>query len=495
MFFILLSGARALNLEDQVIEHTLDNGLRILMVERSEVPRVVCHIYYRVGSIFERPGITGISHFHEHMMFKGTRMMGVSDFEADHRLNVKIDSLMDLVYNEKYHKKNGDMDAVRIWQQQAESLMKEEKQYIIKDDLWETYMRNGGTGLNASTGKESTGYYVTLPANKVELQMLLESDRMANAYFREFYSEKEVVREERRLSENRPGYLFQEQLNATFYAASPYSWGVIGWDIDLQTMTKQDMIDFNRQYYVPNNAVAVYVGDIDPQKIIRMAEKYFGSIPRGPEPEPIRTLEPPQHCEKRLYGEAPTMPSMTILYHIPPAGHPDEAVFDVITGLLNGRTGRLYKSLVLEKDLATRAQGYGMVSAYSGAFNFGALPKTQGEVTMEDLERALVEEIDRLKNEPVEERELQKVKNQTEARFIRGLRSDYGLAARLGRAELYQGWRDLDRSSERLNAVTADDIMRVASTYFVKDNRTVGILLRKETGSRGPGQAGRGSSR
>jgi predicted Zn-dependent peptidase len=363
--------------------------------------------------------------------------------------------------------------------------MKEEKSLIIKDDLWETYMKHGGTGLNASTGQEATGYYVTLPSNKVELQMLLESDRMANAYFREFYSEKEVVREERRLSENRPGYFFGEQLNATFYAASPYSWSVLGWDIDLQKVAKEDLIAYKNRFYIPNNAVAVYVGDIDPKEIIALAETYFGRIPRGPDPEPVRTMEPAQYCEKRLYGEDNTSPSISILYHVPPSGHPDDAVFNIISGLMNDRTGRLYKKLVKEKDMAVSVYGYGGGNAYAGQFSFRAEPKTQAGFTPENLEEALYEEIERLKNEPVSDYELQKVKNQAEASFIRRLRSTRGMASQLGRSELYEGWRDIPESVRRMQAVTAEDVMRVAKNYFVKDNRTVGILTRKQKEKKG----------
>lgn len=477
--------AQNLKIEDLVIEHTLDNGLKLLMVERHEVPRVVCHLYFKVGSVYERPGITGISHYLEHMMFKGTRMMGVTDFEEDDALNIKIDALMEKIYAEKYRKQKPDKEKLAALEAEADRLIQEEKKYVIKDDLWELYMKNGGTGLNASTGQESTGYYVTLPSNKVELQMMMESDRMANRYFREFYSEKEVVREERRLSENRPGYFFREQLNATFFAASPYAWSVVGWDVDLQKVTRQDMIEYNSKYYVPNNAVAVYVGDIDPAEIIALAEKYFGPIPRGEDPEPVRTTEPKQYCEKRLYGEADTAPDLSILYHIPPAGHPDDEVFDVISGILNGRTGRLYKKLVKEMDIAINASGRGRGMHYAGQFSFSGSPKEAAGVTPEDLEQALYTEIDRLKSEPVSDYEIQKVKNQAEVRFIRGLRSTRSMASRLGRSELGLGWRDIPASLERMKSVTAGDIMRVAKTYFTKDNRTVGILKRSSKGKRG----------
>ena len=486
--------AQRLSLEDQVIEHTLSNGLKLLMVERHEVPRVVCHVYYKVGSAYERPGITGISHFLEHMMFKGTRTIGVTDFEADQALDHQIDEIMDRVYEEKFRKRSGDPEKIAAWEKMAEELMAEEKQYVIKDDLWELYMRNGGTGLNASTGQETTGYYVTLPSNKVELQMVLEADRMQNAVFREFYSEKEVVREERRLSENRPGYLFGEQLSASFYAASPYAWSVVGWDVDLQKLTRQDMIDHKNRFYVPNNAVAVYVGDIEPERIVALAEKHFGPIERGPQPEPVRTTEPKQRCEKRIYGEAATAPEVSIMYHIPPAGSPDDEVFQVISGLLNGTTGRLHKKLVKELDIAISAGAWGRGMAYAGAFTFTGEPKEADGRTPEEVEAAIYAEIERLKTEPVEDHELQKVKNQAEARFLRRLRSTRGMASQLGRSELGLGWRDIPASLERLRAVTAEDVRRVAGEYFTRDNRTVGILVRKEDDGASR-RRGRGPSR
>jgi predicted Zn-dependent peptidase len=328
---VLISLADSSDIKLDVQEHVLSNGMKILMIQNSRVPRVVCHIYYKVGSINERPGITGLAHLHEHMMFKGTRMMGVTDFEKHAAVDKQIDALMDKIYREKFWKADGgDREKIAQWEKEYDELVRAEKQYIIKDDLWTLYMKNGGTGLNASTGNETTGYYVTLPSNKIELQMLLESDRMQNAYFREYYSEKNVVMEERRLSENRPGYLFSEQVNAAFYSASPYHWDVIGWMDDLQKVNKADIIEFNERYYVPNNAVAIYVGDFDPENIIAMAEKYFGRIPKGPDIEPIRTYEPPQYSEKRMYGEGPAPTSLQMMFHTPMAGHIDAAPLSVL---------------------------------------------------------------------------------------------------------------------------------------------------------------------
>ncbi|HAR36834.1 MAG TPA: hypothetical protein DCR87_08065 [Acidobacteria bacterium] len=478
-FLLLALGSMATaQIKLEVKEHVLANGLKILMIPKPGVPRVVCHIYYKVGSINERPGITGIAHVHEHMMFKGTRMMGVTDFAADDALNRQIDELMEKIYREKYWKRDGDQQKIAEWQKQVEELVKAEKKYIIKDHLWETYMKNGGTGLNASTSDEVTGYYVTLPSNKVELQMLLEADRMMNAYFREFYSEKDVVMEERRLSENSPGFYFNEQVRAAFYVGSPYHWQVIGWMDDLKKMTKKDMIEFHNRYYVPNNAVAIYVGDFQPEEIIKLAEKYFGPVPRGEDVEPIRTGVPPQYSHKRMYGEGPGMPNLQMWFHIPPEGDPDVPALNILSGILSGETGRLTKVLVQEKDVAIRAMAMARPQWYVGAFTFNVIPKVQKGVKPEDLEKYVWEEIDKIKKDGVTAAELQKAKNRAEASFIRGLESPMFLAMRVGRAELNRGWRSLLTDLEDLKKVTAEDVKKVAAKYFVKDNCLVAVYSR-----------------
>ncbi|NQT80003.1 MAG: insulinase family protein [Candidatus Aminicenantes bacterium] len=498
LLFTLLTFASlivAAEIKLDVKEHVLSNGLKILMIQKSGVPRVVCHIYYKVGSINERPGITGLAHLHEHMMFKGTEMMGVTDFEKDDAINKKIDELVDKIYREKFWKASGgDKEKIAPWQKEYDELVKAEKQYVIKDDLWTLYMKNGGTGLNASTGNETTGYYVTLPSNKVELQMLLESDRMLNAYFREFYSEKDVVMEERRLSENRPGFFFNEQVSAAFYAASPYQWSVLGWMDDLQKVTKADLINFHNSYYVPNNAVAIYVGDLDPQNIIQMAEKYFGRIPKGPDVEPIRTYEPPQYSEKRIYGEGPAPTSLQMMFHTPQQGHPDVAPLSVLADVLGsgggggrgrfrggsrGGTGRLYKILVQEKQMAVSVSARSRSQWYVGAFQFNATPRFDKNIQPEDLEKEIWAEIEKIEQEGVTPEEIQKAKNRFEAMFIRSLASKMRLARRVGGAELNQGWRSILTDLDDMKKVTNDDIKRVTAKYFVKDNSLTAIYRRK----------------
>ncbi len=478
-------------IELDVKEHVLSNGLKILMVQMPGVPRVVCHIYYKVGSINEKPGITGIAHMHEHMMFKGTRVSGVTDYEKDDAINVRIDDLIDNIYREKFWKPDGgDTEKIAQWQEEYESLIQEEKQYIIKDDLWTLYMKNGGTGLNASTSNEVTGYYVTLPSNKVELQMFLESDRMQNAYFREFYSEKDVIMEERRLSENQPGFFFREQVNAAFYAASPYHWQVLGWMDDLRKINKSDLEEFNNRYYIPNNAVAVYVGDLDPQNIIDLAEKYFGPIPKGRDVEPIRTYEPPQYSEKRLYGEGNAQTSLQMMFHTPPDGHPDVLPLSVLGSVLGsggggggrrgggGGSGRLYKLLVEEKQMAVSVSVSNSARWYAGAFQFRASPRLDKNVKPEDLEQEIWDVIEQIKIDGVNAEEIQQVKNRSRAQFIRSLSSSSGLTRTLGRAELNRGWRSVLEDQEALKTVTNEDIKRVAATYFVKNNSLTAIYNR-----------------
>jgi len=485
----------AADIKLDVKEHVLPNGMKILMIQKTGVPRVVCHIYFKVGSINERSGITGIAHLHEHMMFKGTQMMGVTDFAKDAAIDKQIDELMTNIYREKFWKADGgDKEKIAQWQKEYDELAKAEKQYIIKDDLWTLYMKNGGTGLNASTGNENTGYYVTLPSNKVELQMLLESDRMINAYFREFYSEKDVVMEERRLSENRPGFFFGEQVNAAFYAASPYHWEVLGWMDDLRKITKADLIDFHNRYYVPNNAVAIYVGDFDPQNIIQMAEKYFGRIPKGPDLEPIRTYEPPQYSEKRMYGEGPSPTSLQMMFHIPQEGDADVAPLSVLADALasgggggpgfgrrggGGGSGRLYKTLVVEKQMAVNVSAFSRPQWYVGAFQFSATPRIDKNVQPEDLEKEIWMEIEKVKKDGITPEEIQKAKNRFEVTFIRSLGSTMGLAGRVGRAGLNRGWRSILTDFDALKKVTNDDVKRVAAKYFVKDNSLTAIYKRK----------------
>jgi predicted Zn-dependent peptidase len=492
LLFASLAPAAGIQLD--VREHVLDNGMRILLVPQPGVPRVVCHVYYNVGSVNERPGITGIAHLLEHMMFKGTEVVGVTDHAKDAELERRIDEVMAEVYRERFWRPDGDPERVAELLRRYDELVQDQKPYIIKDDLWTLYMKNGGTSLNASTSQEVTGYYVTLPSNKVELQMFLEADRMRSAVFREFYSEKDVVMEERRLSENRPGYLFGEQVNAAFYTASPYHWGVIGWMDDLERIDKADLTAFHERFYAPNNSVAVYVGDFDPDALLALAERYFGRIPRGFDLEPIRTSVPAQDCEKRIYGRGNAPTSLQLMFHAPRAGHADAPALAILADVLGsggggggrfGRgggamTGRLPKLLIREKELAVSVSTFSRPQLYAGSFQLRATPRLDREVTPETLEAEIWAMIELVKQEGVTDLELATARNRAEADHVRTLSSSMGLARRLGTAALSRGWRTLQTDLEALLAVTNDDIKRVAATYLVKPSSVTAIYVRED---------------
>ena len=299
------AAAQEVSLTGQVIERTLPNGLKVLMVKRPEAPLIRCILAYRVGAVNEPQGITGISHFHEHMMFKGTYAMGIKPgtLQKDLEYDRQIDTLAAQIAAEEGRLKGRDEAKVVEWKRQMSDLLNKQKaETIVSEEIWSAYQEAGGTGLNASTGSEMTQYYVTLPKNKIELYFALEADRMANPVFREFYSERDVITEERRMSENSPGFFFQEQLNATFYAASPYANPVVGWMSDISRVTKQEMIDYREKYYRPDNATLVLAGDIDENVVMPLITKYFGAIKsRGPSPR-VRTEEPYSEYYKKTNG-------------------------------------------------------------------------------------------------------------------------------------------------------------------------------------------------
>ncbi|OHB34866.1 MAG: hypothetical protein A2Y08_02570 [Planctomycetes bacterium GWA2_40_7] len=464
-------------LELDVREHTLDNGIKLLMLEKHDVPIVSLRIVYKVGSVNEHPGITGASHLFEHMMFKGTEIFGIKDYDSEKPLLEREDELISKISVEETKGNDADKEKIKQLEGDLKEVWEKQKELIVKDEMWSIYLKNGATGLNASTGSDATYYYCNLPANRLELWAFMESDRMKNLVLREFYSERDVVMEERRLrTENSPFGLLIEQLNAATYTAHPYGWPVIGWMSDIANMKKAEVSRYFQQYYSPNNAVIVVVGDINPDEVIKLIERYFGDVQSQPPPPDVTTVEPEQRGERRIYVEYDANPILSIAYHKPAVGHPDQYVFDVIEAILShGRTSRLYKSLIEEKRMAVMAHAYGEPSKYADTFLFFCTPRHPH--TAEDVEEAIYEELERLKTTPVTDRELQKVKNQLEADFIRSLESASGLASKISSYEALSEWRYINTLVEKTIAVTPEDIMRVANKYFTKTNRTVAILV------------------
>ncbi len=498
-FALAPAAAQDVSVAKQVVERVLPNGLKVLIVERPEIPTVRCILAFRVGSVNERPGITGISHMHEHMMFKGTYTMGIKPgtLEKDTDYNRQIDALEAQIDAEEDKVKGRDeAKIIALKKQVSDIIAKERAETIVSEEIWSAYQEAGGTGLNASTGQEMTQYYVTLPKNKVELFLALEADRLQNPVFREFYSERDVLVEERRMSENGPGFFFREQLQAAFYAASPYSWQVVGWMSDLSRITKQDVIDYRNQYYRPDNAVLVLAGGVDIEPTMAMVTKYFGSIKNPPGKAPrVRTQEPspsyyketngadfrPPYVEKRVYGKAATNPTVQVLFHIPPIWHDDIAPLSILGQVLSSRTGKMYMEMVQKSEHASSVRASASQSEYDGQFSVSATArevKNAPVIGLGELEKELWTYLEEAKTTPCDEQLLQRVKNQVEARYLQSLQGT-GIAGQLARMEVAYRWQFLDDQFKQSMAVTPADLMRVAKKYFTKDNSVTGVLERE----------------
>jgi predicted Zn-dependent peptidase len=464
--------------EKRMTGFTLDNGLKFLVLERHEAPVVSFHTYANVGSVDEVKGITGLAHLFEHMAFKGTKTVGTKDYKAEAKAMAKMDKDFLEIKAEKRKGDKADKEKLEELQKQFEEAQKQAQKYIVHDEFEEAYSRNGASGFNAYTSWDATQYIVSLPSNKVKLWMSLESDRFANPVVREFYKERSVVMEERRMMENNPQGRLIEEFIAIAYKAHPYGEPIVGHMSDIKTLTRAEAEAFFKKNYGPSNLTIAIVGDVDPQQIQKLAEKYFSRIPSGPKPEPVETEEPPQRGERRVVVEDPSQPFIVIGYHKPNINHQDNAVFDALSDIVGmGRTSRLYKSLVKEKKIAIAASGlHGLPgNKYPGLFLFYAVP-SKGH-TNKECEEAINAEIERLKTELVSPEELKKAKTRSRAGLIRQLDSNSGMAEQLTFYAVVTGdWRNLFKQLDKIEKVTAEDIQRVAKEYFTSKNRTVGVI-------------------
>jgi predicted Zn-dependent peptidase len=491
---LLLVAAPASAQQVQPEEFVLDNGMKFLLLPRKAQPNTITAGWVaKVGSVNERPGITGISHFFEHMMFKGTRTIGTKDAAKDGDLNARQHAvrarLRALVMERQYPRwrkgeiedpwdpKNdtAEMAALRAEQQ---TLIDSQRETTQKDEFDSIYTKLGASGMNAFTSHDLTFYFISVPSNKLELWAWMESDRLTDHVFREFYSERDVVHEERRLrTDSTPTGIFQEQFDAMFWQSSPYSWPVIGWPTDLNSYTSEQAEDYFRTYYRPNNLVGVIVGDFDPKDARALVTRYFGRLEKGDAPPPVVTLEQPQKAEQRLAAECEAAPQVEVRFHSVPFDHPDEAPLEIAANLMNGRTGRLYKGLIEGREVASSAGVAQDSRKYGGAFSFSG--ECKGDATPEQVEQAFYEELTKLAEEPIPARELEKVKNRVLADSFRRLESNFYLMLQLGYYEALGGWQYINTSPQALLAVTPEDVQRVAKKYFARENRSVATFLRK----------------
>ncbi len=534
-------------LAHKVTEFTLDNGMKFVVVRRDVSPTFFGVIGFRVGSINEREGITGISHLLEHMMFKGTKTVGTTDYRQEKKYIEKINDiaveiidlkpeigawrleifdrfahdLMATLPDEEKQAVGSDKiaelsaltemlastdevpaEAARYPTLMEESgtdyfgeyrrlkglelelakAQKEHKRFVVKDEFWDTYKQNGGRMLNAFTANDLTAYIVALPSNRLELWMMLESDRMANAVFREFYSERSVVMEERRLGENDPDSELWDTLAAAAFQASPYGRPVVGWMGDLEMMTREKLEAYHKQYYAPNNATAMLIGDLDPAEVEKLARRYFGRIPAQEPPPEVFPVEPEQKGERRVTLEFDANPQVVIGYHVPVPPHPDAYAVQVLVSLLGqGRMSRLYKKIYEELELTSRAPEVGTEPGMKLPNLLYIWAEPRHPHTTDEVEQAVYEEIERVKREPPTEKELERIRNGIDARMVRSLGSNYGIAFQLGFSELIRGdWRTYLTDMERLKAVTPEQVSEAARKYLKPSNRTVATLVKRE---------------
>jgi len=479
-----------------VQEVFLDNGMKLLMVERHDNPTVSAGWVAHVGSVNEDVGVTGIAHLFEHMMFKGSPTIGTTDYEKEAEIMAQLDEIrleMDVEYAAmREAKRRGEVTGsvylpenqtprLAELREKMKVLQDQQKELIVKDEYDQVYTEAGASGMNAGTMQDATIYFVTVPANKLELWFWMESERLLNPVFREFYSERDVVREERRMRvESNPVAKFEEQFDFMFWGSLPYHHPVVGWPSDVESIGRDAANQFFDTYYAPNNLTVAMVGDFDAAEAIVLAKKYLDRIPRGETPPPeVVTEEIEQLAERRMTAQADTNPSVKVRWHAVPFVHKDVYAFDVMDSILAGRTGRLYKSLVEANQLAT-GEPYSSVSSfkYGGYLEIGA--ELAEGVDHQQVEDALLFEIERLKKEPVPDRELQKVKNQSLADSFRRLQSNFFLNLQLLFYDALGDWKYLNESPAKIEAVTAEDIQRVANTYLSDTGMNVLWYSRKE---------------
>ncbi len=479
--------ASASDAQVSVEEFTLDNGMKWLLVQRPEQSTVTAGWVARVGSANERPGITGISHLFEHMMFKGTHVIGTTDIERDLEILAEQEEIQQQIrgiYKEQrrrwrrgeiedpFDPANRTPEMIEL-EEQFQKLLEEQRALMVKDEFDQIYTAAGASGMNAGTSEDFTIYFITVPANKLELWFWMESDRLLNPVFREFYSERDVVQEERRLRlESTPTGKFDEQFNTMFWGSHPYSWSPVGIPSDLRVISKQQADDYFATYYAADNLTAALVGNFAVDEARELAERYFGRLQRSPRPVPdVSTMELLQLAEKRMSAECDCQPQVEIRYHTVPFMHADSYPLEVLAGLMNGRTGRLYKSLILDQGVASTAATSQSSDKWAGTFSFAA--ETKGDATPDQLENAWYEELRRLLEEPIPETELQKVKNQIQADAYRRLESSFFLLLQLLIYDNGGDWQYLNTWADRTLEVTQDDVKRVIETYFGATNRAV----------------------
>jgi predicted Zn-dependent peptidase len=461
--------------EKRVTEFTLANGMHFIVLERHAAPVVSFHTYVNAGSVDDPEGKTGLAHMFEHMAFKGTETIGSKNWPEEKKALAAIEEAYDHLDQEQRKGPRADPKKIETLESDAKAAVEKAAAYVVPN-LYPTIIEeNGGVGLNAGTSYDSTEYFYNLPANRAELWFNLESERFLHPVFREFYKERDVVMEERRMrTESSPqGQLF-EALMASAFEAHPYRRPPVGWSSDIQNLRVRDAQQFYKTYYVPANITVGIAGDVDPKQIRGLAEKYFGRLPAGPLPPLVHTAEPPQDGPRHSQIQSPAQPFDLFAYKRPDQYDKDDPVFDVISSILaGGRTGILYKHMVRDQQISLASEAEATVpgSKYPNLFLFFVVPSLGH--TIEENRKSLDEILEHFKNEKVDADTLARVKTKTRASLIHRLDNNAGLAQLLTSYYVnYGDWHKLFTSLDDIEKVTADDVQRVARKYFLSNART-----------------------
>jgi predicted Zn-dependent peptidase len=473
---LFLQAQNLADFEKKVTEFTLANGLHFIVLERHEAPVVSFNTYVNAGSVDDPLGESGIAHMFEHMAFKGTPTIGTKNWTAEKRALDAVDAVYDRLDAERRKGLRADRKKIGALEAELKTAVEKANQYVDSNAYPRIIEENGGVGLNAGTGLDSTNYFYNFPANRIELWFLLESQRFLTPVFREFYKERDVVREERRMRvESNPQGKLMETFLATSFAAHPYRHSPAGWASDIENLRRKDAEEFYKTYYVPGNITMAIAGDVNPAEARRLAEKYFSRLPARPLPPGVITVEPPQAGPKLAEVESPSQPLVLLGYKRPDQYSKDDPALDVAAGILaGGRTAVLYREMVRDKKIAVAAQAGSTFPGgkYPNMFVFLLVPAT-GHTVDENL-KEFYGLLDRFKNQTVDAETLARVKTKMRAGLIRQLASNSGLASQLASYYAnYGDWRKLFTSIDDIDKVTATDVQRVARQYFVDISKTV----------------------
>lgn len=484
---VATASAEELNLAGvrvNVIERKLDNGVTLLMVENHQSPTVGLMTRFCAGSVDEWDGISGSAHILEHTLFKGTPELGTTDWTKEKALLDQLEETAQQLRREESREYQADPARLAGLREAVDSLQALARGYVIPNELDRILIQAGGQDVNAGTNWDGTGYQVALPSNRIELWMKLESDRLKNPVLREFYTEKKNIIEERRMRiENEPtGPLgkMAEALGAAAFTAHRYGVPIIGWESDLEGVTRTEVEGFFRRYYAPNNMTLSIVGDIDPEKTFEMVKAYFGTIPRQPDPFRPRTVEPPQEGERRVRIVFPAEPRVMIGWHMMDSRDPGYAAYlimdDILTG---GRSSRLYRELVEKQKVAASISSYTGIPGerYPSLYMLEIAPLAPH--TTAEVEEALYAQLAEIAKSPPTPAEMAAARIRYRKSFVDGLVDNMGLASNLAH---YQGtlgdWRIGFRRAEAVSKLTPTDIQKVAQTYLNESNRTVVTLVK-----------------